>query len=171
MRIKDHLKPMIRFFEHLPRNGDVELSILKTHLLIEELLTRVITRAAKNPSAIEEANLGFAQKMQLARAFSNLAREAWLWDALQALNQTRNKLAHGLSATEIQQRCDAFIEIVEKFQGIPTDEILSPTFGRFHWAAFKVFSALGTYANFDASALRKPRLLTGNAEPRASSDG
>lgn len=171
MRMNSHLKPLIRFFEHLPRNGDVEFAILKTHLLIEELLAMIISRAAKDPSAIEEANLGFAQKMQLARAFSNLGREAWLWEALQALNQTRNKLAHRLSATEIQQRCDAFIELVERSQDIPTDEILSPTFGRFHWAAFKVFSALASYANFDASALRKPTFLTGSAEPRASSDG
>lgn len=165
-----HLKPMIRFFQHLPRNGDVELTILKTHLLIEELLVTIITRAAKNPSAIEKAKLGFTQKMHLAQAFGNPAREAWLWGALRALNKTRNKLAHGLSATEIQQQCDSFVRLVEQSQGTPTDEIITPIFGRFHWAAFKVFSALASYANFDTLRRRTPTLLTGKSEPHASSD-
>lgn len=163
--MKRRPKSLVRFFQHLPRNGDVELTILKTHLLVEELLTRIIARAAKNPTTIEQAELTFFQKMHLARAFSNLAREEWLWNALQVLNQTRNRLAHELSATGFQKRCEDFVEIVEGSQGAPTDELLSPTFGRLHWATFKVFIGLATYADFQASSLRTPTLLTGRIEP------
>lgn len=164
------LKPLIRFLKHLPRNGDVELAILKCHLLIEELLTKIITNKAKNPDYVEKANLRFSQKMHLARAYSQLEEEAWLWGAIKRLNDTRNELAHGLSVEEIQSKCNSFIEIVENVQGKPEENLLGPTFNRFHWAVFKVFSALAAYAHFDPRKLRIPTLLTGNTEPRHAED-
>lgn len=168
--MKVDLKPLIRFLEHLPKNGDLELSILKCHLLIEEVLTKIISKSAKNPSYIEEANLRFFQKLRLAMAFSQLEKETWLWGALSKLNNTRNKLAHGLSPKEVQMTCNDFIEFVEQKQRKPEKEVLGPTFGRFHWAAFKVFSALSSYAHFDPTALRRPTLLTAITEQGTLAD-
>ncbi|HEY9074219.1 MAG TPA: hypothetical protein VIN67_08825 [Desulfobaccales bacterium] len=155
------LKPLVRFIEHLPINGDIELSILKCHLLIEELLSKIINNEAKHSKYLDKANLRFIQKIYLARAFNQGKDDIWPWDAIKKLNDTRNKLAHGLSLEEINIRCNSFIEHVEKVQGRPEDDSLGPTFNRFHWAAFKVFSQLAAYANFPLYKLRMPTLLTG----------
>ena len=155
------LKPLIRFIEHLPKDGNIELAILKCHLLIEELLFKIISNEAKNSKYIENANLTFSQKMYLARAFSQLQDEIWLWNAIKKLNDTRNKLAHGLSPEEITSKCNSFIELVEKAKGRPEKDLLGPTFNRFHWAAFNVFSALSAYANHPLYKLKMPTLLTG----------
>lgn len=155
------LKPLVRFIEHLPRDGDIELSILKCHLLIEELLSKIINNEAKNSKYIDKANLRFIQKVYLARAFNQGTDDIWPWDAIKKLNDTRNKLAHGLSLVEINSRCNSFIEIVEKTQGRPEEDLLGPTFKRFHWAAFKVFSQLAAYANFPLYKLRMPTLFKG----------
>lgn len=156
------LKPLTRFLEHLPKNGDVELTILKCHLLIEEQLDKIVTKEAKHPDYVKRAKLRFAQKMYLARAYSQLESESWLWGAIKCLNDTRNELTHGLSVEEIQKECNSFIEIVESAKGKPGADLLGPTFNRFHWAAFKVFTALTAYTHFDPTKLRIPTLLTGN---------
>ena len=164
------LKPLIRFLEHLPKNGDAELAILKCHLLIEELLEKIITREAKNPGYVIRAKLGFAKKMYLARAHSQLEQETWLWGAVKQLNDTRNELVHGLSPEELQIQCSSFIEIVESAQGKPEQDSLGPTFNRFHWAAFKVFTKLAVYAHFDPTKIRRPTLLTGNTDLQGAAD-
>ncbi len=156
--------------ERLPNNGDVELAILKCHLLIEELLTKIITRRAINPHFVEKANLTFSQKVHLARAYSKLEKETWLWGSIRKLNGTRNELAHGLSVEQIQDKCNSFIEVVENAQGKPKENLLGPTFNRFHWAAFKVFSTLAAYAHFDPTKLRIPTLLTRDTESRDAAD-
>ena len=168
--MKYDLKPLNRFLEHLPKNGDVELAILKCHLLIEELLEKVITREAKNHGYLERAKLEFSQKMHLARAYSQLEQETWLWGAIKKLNDTRNELVHGLSPEALQKLCSSFIEIVESAQGKPEQDSLGPTFNLFHWAAFKVFAKLAAYAHCDLTKIRMPTLLTGNSELQGAAD-
>ena len=45
-----------RFAEHLPKDGNAELSLLKVHLLIEELLNLVIVRNMKRPRIPRESS-------------------------------------------------------------------------------------------------------------------
>jgi len=85
--MKHDLKPLIRFMEHLPRNGDVELTTLKCHLLIEELLNKIISKNAASPKYIGQADLRFIQKMYLARAFAKTGIEPWVWGAIKKLNK------------------------------------------------------------------------------------
>ena len=163
--MKHDLRPLIRFMEHLPKNGDVELTILKCHLLIEELLYIIIVKKADNTNYVESANLRFIQKMYLARAFTKSGIESWVWGAIKKLNKTRNELAHGLSTDEIKTEYESFIKVVESATGVPEDNLVTKNFSKFHWAAFKVFSSLSAYAHFDPTLLKNPTILTGPTEP------
>ena len=155
---------------HLPKNGDVELTILKCHLLIEELLHKIIVKKADNPNYIERSNLRFIQKMYLARAFTKSGIEPWVWGAVKKLNKTRNELAHGLSSDEIKTEYESFIQVVESATGALEDNLVTKNFSKFHWAAFKVFSSLSAYVHFDPTSLKIPTLLTGVTEPGGAID-
>lgn len=158
--MKLDIAPLTRFIEHLPKNGDVELGLLKCHLLIEEVLTKLISSAAINPEFLAKARLTFAQKICLARALSRVDRDDWMWVALKKINDARNELSHGLLPDQINAKLEDFIAFVEASQGMPSKTALSPFFGRFHWAAFKLFSHIVGYAHFDPTALKIPTALS-----------
>ena len=146
--MKLDLQPLIRFMEHQPKNGDIELAILKCHLLIEELLTKILNDKATDPSFIEKANLSFYQKVSLVRSTGALSVWTWLWDVIGKLNKIRNELAHNLTVIDITTKCEDFIKIVEQKQGTIKEEMYSQKFGRFQLSAVYVFSFLSTYANY-----------------------
>lgn len=145
--------------EHLPKNGDVELGLLKCHLLVEEVLTKLISRATRNPEFLAKARLSFAQKISLARALSDIDREDWVWAALKKLNDARNELSHGLLPEQINAKLDDFVGFVEGSQGTPSQEVIGPTFGHFQWAAFKLFTRIAGHAHFDPTELKIPTVL------------
>jgi len=160
--MKLDFKPMVKFLECLPKNGDVELSLLKTHLLIEEVLTKIITDRALNPEYIEASKLQFHQKVNLAKAFSHIHNEGWLWGAIKKLNNARNKLSHNLSNSEISEKIEEFICFVESEQTKPEEPHLSEKFGRFHFAIFQVFTKLSVYSEFDWKTHESRSLLQFN---------
>jgi hypothetical protein len=157
--MKLDLTPMLRFMEHLPKNGDLELGLLKAHLLCEEVLTKAIERHLPKPSSFEDAKLSFAQKIQLAHCFYPAQKSAWLWPALQKMNRARNRLAHGLKTDQIAEEIEAFICFVEQNSDRPEPQNISANFGRFHWAAFSVFSMLAGAAHYDPSQFRSLTIL------------
>lgn len=154
-----NFEPLIRFMKHLPINGDVELGLLKCHLLIEEVLTKLITRESESPEFIIKARLTFAQKIWLARGLSNLGAEDWVWSSLKKLNEARNELSHGLEPEQINLKLKQFIINVETSQGTPPPEVLGTNMGRFQWAAFKLYSCISTHAHFDPTELKIPTVL------------
>ena len=162
--MKLYLETLVRFMRHLPKTGDVELSLLKCHLLIEEVLIQLIERNLNHPDYLLKARLSFVQKMWIARSLYDLERRAWVWGAVKQLNEARNALAHGLEADEIGNKLEAFVSFVEAEQGAPDPEELSHAFGRFQWAVFKVFVILSAHAQIEFSALRIPTLLTEGEE-------
>ena len=158
--MKLDLQPLIHFMEHLPKNGDMELGILKCHLLIEELLLKELKKCAKEPKFIEKMNPRFAQKVDLVKAFSDFNGYPWIWEALKKLNKARNELVHGLSAAEIFDRVEEFVTFVEKNTEPPKAEVLSLNFGRFHWAAFQVYNIISAHVHFDPASIRTPTFLS-----------
>ena len=166
--MKADLTPQTRLIEHLPKNGDLELSLLKCHLLVEEVLTKVLLDSTKHPNYVQKARLTFSQKACLARSVSDLEHRTWLWGAIAKLNDARNELAHGLSVEDIKTKLEEFIRFVEAEEGAPNPNVITQTFGRFHWAAFKVFGVLSAYAHFDPTAIKltgaAARDLLGDAE-------
>jgi hypothetical protein len=162
--MKLDLTPMLRFMEHLPKNGDLELGLLKVHLLCEEVLTKAIDRHLPMPGPLEKAKLSFAQKIHLGHCFYPAEKTAWLWPALQKMNRARNQLAHGLATQQIVEQIDIFIDFVEQNIKPPEPQHLSAKFGRFHWAAFHVFSILSGAAHYDPSQSRSPTILGGSPD-------
>ena len=112
-----------------PNVSDPTYSILKSHLLFEELLMDFVERQVAHPKFLENAKLSFSQLLSLSRASSKLmAPDGWEWDAIAQLNSLRNLLAHNIEPKAVIDRTNRLIDlIVNKFgvpfpQGIPLSQ-------------------------------------------------
>jgi hypothetical protein len=92
-----------RMDQHLEEINDPVLLILKGHLLIEEVLFSKLKEQVSEPRYLIDARLRFSQLLSLARAFFSPDVRAEhkvdmdsTWDALKALSEIRNRLAHRL---------------------------------------------------------------------------
>jgi hypothetical protein len=70
--------------------------VLKGHLLVEQLLTSLLSRQCHSPGELKKARRRFPQKVALLRAmlFPPFPDEFWTFAEL--LNQLRNDIAHEL---------------------------------------------------------------------------
>lgn len=89
--------------------GDVTLSILKAHLLFEEMLRQYLVKSLPNPKALEGSRLSFIQLVAVARSFSReVEPDSWLWVAIQRLNKLRNILAHELAGDTLIKEVELY---------------------------------------------------------------
>lgn len=88
--------PIERADEHLDKVSDVVTLILKGHLLVEEALFAAVQTKFPHPQYFLDANLRFAQLLSIAKGLFFTEECAPVWDAIQALNSVRNRLAHTL---------------------------------------------------------------------------
>jgi hypothetical protein len=129
-----------RFSEELPHGNDIELVLLKGHILIEEQVRLLIDRRVRNPEALRESScqLDCAQAMQLARAFFPPDYQSWLWKALAKLNKMRNDIAHKiLSRQSLADRIAAWVDSVPSGADGFTDKKL-----QFEYTMWQVFDAM-----------------------------
>ena len=108
-----------RILQHLPIRGNVVLTLLKGHLLVEETIRRCVDRKLARSRPIEEAQLTFHQACCLTRALYPAEGMGWVWEAIKKLNRLRNDLAHNLEPVGFQKR-------VEEFQDFVTQSTLLP---------------------------------------------
>jgi hypothetical protein len=155
------LTPLLRFMETLPKSGDVELTLLKCHLLIEEVLTQIISKALNNPEHVKGARLSFSQKTHITRATTELAHAPWIWQALKLLNKARNELSHNLTSHEIEEKLEKFIAHVKGHNNEIPEEALNEKFTRFHWAVFATYTVVASHANFDPASVKPLTILGG----------
>jgi hypothetical protein len=74
---------------------DVDLLILKGHLLVEQFLTSLIESYCFKPSFLEDAKLTFFNKVKLARCFvMHPMPDDSIWDNIEYLNRLRNEITH-----------------------------------------------------------------------------
>lgn len=74
---------------------DVDLLVLKGHLLIEQFLTSLIENYCHKPEFLEDATLTFYNKVKLARCLvMHPMPDDSIWDNIECLNKLRNKLVH-----------------------------------------------------------------------------
>ena len=100
---------MERFQEKvgLQPGADVQMIVLKAHLLIEEQLQAFIDRSVRDPSLLKRARFTFAQRLILAEALHpapNSLRGGWVWKAAGELNAVRNQMAHNLEPADFAKR-------------------------------------------------------------------
>lgn len=158
---KANIDAMIRFLETIFQKPNNEVALLKGHLLIEEVLDKIIIKNAHNPKYVEKARLNFYDKIFLARAFSNLERDEWLWKSMKALNKARNSLGHRLDKKDMNKKIRNFIGLVEPIKKLSPD-CIDERFTKLHWAISYVYIALAAYANFNpANFPPRPTFLTG----------
>lgn len=83
--------------ENLESIEDVELILLKGHLVIDQLLTELLQLSMKDPERLKSINPMFAKKLEiyLAIAGNSIITEG-LEKTLKDLNSLRNKLSHNL---------------------------------------------------------------------------
>ncbi len=104
-----------RVKEKLPKN-DLDLVILKGHLLIEERLDSILMFEFDPDSFdLKKINLRFFQKLLLSKAvchkFGEKPMANSLWDGIQKLNSLRNELAHNLETVRFEKKLDAVLAI------------------------------------------------------------
>jgi hypothetical protein len=156
--------PLIRFISHLPKNGDPELSLLKCHLLVEEVLSEIIRTGVRRPDQVKQARLSFKQKLALARAVTVAHGEEWMWTSARKLNEARNELAHGLETNQINEKVEEYIQFVEGKCGQPALDAIGGPLQRLQWSAFHTFASLSAIAQLDISVINRSafKILTEN---------
>jgi len=158
---KADMDAMIKLLETIFQKPSSEVPLLKGHLLIEEVLDKIIIKNAHNPKYVEKARLRFYDKIFLARAFSKLEKDKWLWESIKALNEARNSLGHNLDRRAIKEKINNFIGLVEPSKNL-TPDLITERFTRLHWAISYVYIALAAHANFNpADYPSMPTFLTG----------
>jgi hypothetical protein len=107
-----------RFKEHVPpfKNGPLDLTILKVHLLIEELLRQYVKEKLPKGSVFDNDRFSFRQLSNLARCLHNPGDDTfdWLWPALDQLNKLRNIMAHNLEPKDQDKKIGELIKYVSK---------------------------------------------------------
>lgn len=106
-----------------PKAGDPTYSILKAHLLFEELLRAYLSKTLPHPEALEGSRLSFSQLLAVVRAVSgNVPVDCWIWQAIADLNRIRNLLAHETAPGKLSSRIQSYVELVQA----STVPLLSP---------------------------------------------
>jgi hypothetical protein len=103
-----------RFLKLLPHGKDSVLVVLKGHLLIEELLRRVVAERVKKPEALEAAEFECRHVIALAEALCAKEIESWMWTAIVKVNELRNKIAHNLEPPSHKDRMAHIISLVRE---------------------------------------------------------
>lgn len=98
--------------ENLSRLEDIELVLLKGHLIIEQLITELLELNLSEPNRLKSINLMFAKKLDIYLAIKgNGIISKGLEIILKDLNSLRNKLAHNLNHPDFN---DLLIDWVQR---------------------------------------------------------
>jgi hypothetical protein len=109
-----------------PKVGDPTYSLLKAHLLFEELLRTYLARVLPHPNALDGSRLTFVQLLAIARASStHVAPDYWIWKAIGDLNKMRNMLSHEARPKDLAEKVQAYAQLISQHTKVPLPE---PTF-------------------------------------------
>ncbi|MDO7085561.1 hypothetical protein WNY51_18380 [Pseudocolwellia sp. AS88] len=134
--------PFLELVDVLENINDIELSLLKCHLLIEKELERIALIGAEKPKYISESRLTFSNKIALVRSFHNSKCESWVWGAINKLNKVRNLMAHNLSSAEIDSEISSYTALLKIEEEIWPAELLKVKHADFFWAVYLVLGKL-----------------------------
>lgn len=103
-----------------PSKSDPLPMILRSHLLIEEMLREYLDRKVAHPSALSGARFTFAQILAIARALAGKVPVSnWKWVAVEKLNSLRNQLAHRRELQKVDDAIDELVSYIEASSTIP----------------------------------------------------
>ena len=121
---KDTLELLAKLGQHLPIANDLDLLVLKGHLLVEEQIVDFIKRKATNPEhiiSIQSTHI----RILIAESLRELNSEPLLWAAVKSLNALRNKMAHNLEPPDFEEKVRTFVVEAENMnpEVIPSDSL------------------------------------------------
>ena len=82
--------------EHLPKSNDLELLILKGHLLLEYLVNQIINIKSDNNFDVENSSFSFNQKIEILVILKIIEKDSEAFNILKTWNTLRNQIAHKL---------------------------------------------------------------------------
>lgn len=103
-------EPIFLYDRHMPLTDDLELIVLKGHLLVEETMMGLASAICPQPDYLIAANLSFHKLANITRAIVPDRSEDVCWELILKLNGLRNDMAHKLSSP---QRHDRILELFE----------------------------------------------------------
>lgn len=89
--IVDELEELAKQF---PRTQNLEFAILKSHLIIENVLAQYIRYHARIAVTIDEVRFSFSHKLEIACLMGFGANDPTLLPSIQLWNRARNQVAH-----------------------------------------------------------------------------
>ena len=108
--------------KHFPFKGQLDLIVLKGHLLIEQLLWQFVDTRVEYPNALEpfkDPNRPFSPKIlvRFAQSLDKNEEFAWVWKAIRDLITIRNSLAHRLEDEKLDKKIENLAEYLSRFIG------------------------------------------------------
>ncbi|HCD30986.1 MAG TPA: hypothetical protein DER01_01160 [Phycisphaerales bacterium] len=98
-------KQLLDVIQHVNPKHQLEIIIIKGHILVEQKLWEYIEKKVPNIAPLKNANLGFRQIFPFANALTNQSHLNFLWPCIKKLDWLRNKLAH-----KLESHSSAFLE-------------------------------------------------------------
>ena len=142
-------KDLRRFLNMVPNHGYVELVVLKAHLMIEELMWKLLELPLKKPNAINKKEFDFSHCLSLVEAIYWHEKTDWLWKAIRQINGIRNSLAHNVDTVndeKLTHRFDALDKLIAENSGVPMPN-KDPSVQRLHWRLASLYSVLSRFYN------------------------
>lgn len=106
-------KHMLYYFQHVPSTDDEIVTILKSHLLIEEQLRKLIHIELVKPEALSDSRLTFHQILSIAEYLHWYKGSEWLWTSIKKINKIRNTLSHELEPKNLKKEIKTLIKLIE----------------------------------------------------------
>jgi len=111
------------FFEnyrrHLNQVDDIVHVVLNAHLDVEQTLDSFLTVVFFHPEYLRKCNLHYFDKVQIARAYSEVLHERPEWSLMLALGGLRNAIAHGDKG---MKRTDKIGDLRSKLSGLGSSQ-------------------------------------------------
>ena len=112
--LREFNKPRDRFFRLVIGPLDLTHAILKSHLLIEEVLTSLISEAVGDVMHIEKARLTFFQKLCLVQALHPHFSKPGIWKFIEKFNSIRNLYSHHAEPPNLESKLKDLFLLAEK---------------------------------------------------------
>ena len=144
------LEAFKRFILRLPHGQDVDLIILKAHLLIEEQVNALLQERLRNFQVLlSEERFESVYRIRLAQAFFERDFQPWLWHALLQLNKLRNRVAHSIDPKGREQIMEDIVNTVPGTGGKDN----RPAQERFEYALWSLHEAVSSFVELPTAPL------------------
>ena len=139
-----------RFITRLPHGKDIDLVILKAHLLIEEGVNAISRVRLGSPEILlAEERFESIYRIRLAQSFFEPEFLPWLWHALTQLNKLRNRVAHSIDPKGRDNVMEDIIRSIPGAGGNDTQSLQE----RFEFALWFLHEAVSSLVELQSAAV------------------